>query len=81
MLAGAYDQPPLSSDVEIHAETMKLGRMVEPLGFEELSLLAHRREDADKLALDPLEVAGPGHDARSRPTAASGRRCGRFRSS
>ncbi|MGE3650452.1 MAG: hypothetical protein AB7G10_19105 [Reyranellaceae bacterium] len=33
MLAGDYHQPPQTSDIEIHEETMKLGAMVEPLGF------------------------------------------------
>jgi alkanesulfonate monooxygenase SsuD/methylene tetrahydromethanopterin reductase-like flavin-dependent oxidoreductase (luciferase family) len=41
MLAGAYDQPPISSDIEIHAETMKLGRMVEPLGFDAIWCAEH----------------------------------------
>ena len=41
MLAGNYQAPPITSDLEIHRETMKLGRMVEPLGFDAIWCAEH----------------------------------------
>lgn len=41
MLAGDYASPPLNPDIEIHQETMKLGRMVEPLGYDAIWCAEH----------------------------------------
>lgn len=41
MLAGDYGRPPAASDVEIHDETVKLGRLVEPLGFDAIWCAEH----------------------------------------
>ena len=41
MLAGDYAAPPITPDVEVHAETMKLGNMVEPLGFDAIWCAEH----------------------------------------
>ncbi|MGE3914121.1 MAG: LLM class flavin-dependent oxidoreductase [Hyphomicrobiaceae bacterium] len=41
MLAGDYTRPPLTSDVAIHDETVKLGQMVEPLGFDAIWCAEH----------------------------------------
>ncbi|MBM3621079.1 MAG: LLM class flavin-dependent oxidoreductase [Alphaproteobacteria bacterium] len=41
MLAGEYSQPAATSDIAIHEETMKLGAMVEPLGFDAIWCAEH----------------------------------------
>ena len=41
MLAGDYSQPPAMSDIDIHEDTMKLGAMVEPLGFNAIWCAEH----------------------------------------
>lgn len=41
MLAGNYQQPPVTADLAIHEETMKLGRLVEPLGFDAIWCAEH----------------------------------------
>ncbi len=41
LLAGQYDQRPITPDVEIHRETMKLGNLVEPLGFDAIWCAEH----------------------------------------
>ncbi len=41
MLAGDYTAPPATADVAIHEETMKLGDMVEPLGFNAIWCAEH----------------------------------------
>jgi alkanesulfonate monooxygenase SsuD/methylene tetrahydromethanopterin reductase-like flavin-dependent oxidoreductase (luciferase family) len=41
LLAGRYDEPPLESDVEIVDETIRLGDMVEPLGYDAIWCAEH----------------------------------------
>ena len=41
LLAGDYERPPDLPDVAIHRETMKLGDMVEPLGFDAIWCAEH----------------------------------------
>jgi alkanesulfonate monooxygenase SsuD/methylene tetrahydromethanopterin reductase-like flavin-dependent oxidoreductase (luciferase family) len=41
LLAGDYDNPPATPDVAIHRETMKLGDMVEPLGYDAIWCAEH----------------------------------------
>ena len=41
MLAGDYAKPPVTPDIAVHDETMKLGDMVEPLGFDAIWCAEH----------------------------------------
>lgn len=41
LLAGDYDHDPLTPDVDIHRETVELGEMVEPLGFDAIWCAEH----------------------------------------
>jgi len=41
LLAGDYDSAPASPDVDIHRETMRLGDLVEPLGFNAIWCAEH----------------------------------------
>lgn len=41
LLAGDYSSPPITPDVAIHRETMKLGNLVEPLGFDAIWCAEH----------------------------------------
>lgn len=41
LLAGDYSSPPVTPDVAIHRETMKLGNLVEPLGFDAIWCAEH----------------------------------------
>ena len=48
LLLGDYSQPPAKPDVEIHRETVKLGDMVEPLGFA-ICALRQKSEAVDAI--------------------------------
>ena len=41
LLAGDYTTPPATADVDIHRETVKLGDMVEPLGYDAIWCAEH----------------------------------------
>lgn len=41
LLAGEYDRAPVTPDVDVHRETVKLGAMVEPLGYDDIWCAEH----------------------------------------
>ncbi|MBT6274897.1 MAG: LLM class flavin-dependent oxidoreductase [Chromatiales bacterium] len=41
MLAGTYEESPVHADLDIHRETIRLGDMVEPLGFDAIWCAEH----------------------------------------
>jgi alkanesulfonate monooxygenase SsuD/methylene tetrahydromethanopterin reductase-like flavin-dependent oxidoreductase (luciferase family) len=41
LLAGDYASPPVTSDLAVHRETMKLGNLVEPLGYDAIWCAEH----------------------------------------
>ena len=41
MLEGNYTAPPISSDLQVHRETIKLGNSVEPLGYDAIWCAEH----------------------------------------